>query len=118
MCTSDKSKAEALNSYFYSVFTQERLPIPTEPTSPFNQIPDIEISAHGVHRQLFQLNPRKACGPDEIPARVLKEVALSSAPWLNDTGAVPSDWTKALLKLFIKRIQVITISQREYTNVL
>lgn len=29
LCTSDKSKAEALNSYFYSVFTQEKLPIPT-----------------------------------------------------------------------------------------
>ena len=29
LCTSDKSKAEAL-SYFYSVFTQEKLPIPTK----------------------------------------------------------------------------------------
>ena len=31
--TSDKSKAEALISYFYSVFTQEKLPIHTKPTS-------------------------------------------------------------------------------------
>ena len=34
LCTSDKSKAEALISYFYSVFTQEKLPIHTKPTSP------------------------------------------------------------------------------------
>ena len=104
LCTSDKSKAEALISYFYSVFTQEKLPIPTKPTFPYNLISDIDISAHGVHKQLLQLNPRKACGPDEIPARVLKELAPSIAPWLSsifqqsyDTGAVPSDWTKALV---------------------
>ena len=54
LCTSDKSKAEALNSFFYSVFTQEKLPIPTKPTSPYNQIPDIDISAHGVHKQFLQ----------------------------------------------------------------
>ena len=97
LCTSDKSKAEALNSYFYSVFTQEKLPIPTKPTSPYNLISDIDISAHGVHKQLLQLNRRKACGPDEIPARVLEELAPSIAPWLSsifqqsyDTGAVPS----------------------------
>ena len=54
LCTSDKSKAEAL-SYFYSVFTQEKLPIPTKRTSPYNLISDIDISAHGVHKQLLQL---------------------------------------------------------------
>ena len=105
LCTSDKSKAEALNSYFYSVFTQEKLPIPTKPTSPCNLISDIDISAHGVHKQLLQLNPRKPCGPDEIAAHVLKELAPSIVPWLSsifqqsyDTGTVPSDlvrWLKA-----------------------
>ena len=47
---------------------------------------------------------RKACGPIEIPARVLKELASSIAPWLSsifqqsyDTRAAPSDWTKALV---------------------
>ena len=47
LCTSDKSNAEAL-SYFYSVFTQEKLPIPTKLTSPYNLISDIDISAHGL----------------------------------------------------------------------
>ena len=103
LCTSDKSKAEAL-SYLYSVFTQEKLPIPTKLTSLFNLISDIDISAHGVHKQLLQLNLRKACGEEEIPARVLKELAPSIAPRLGyvfqqsyDKGAVPSGWTKALV---------------------
>ena len=106
-CTSDNSKADALNSYFYSVFTQEKLPTPTKTTSPFNQTLDVDISAHGVHKQF---NPRKACGPDEIPARVLKELAPYIAPWLSsifqqsyDTGAVPSDWTKALVTAINKK---------------
>lgn len=41
---------------------------------------------------------------NEIPARVLQELDPSIAPWLSsifqqsfDTGAVPSDWTKALV---------------------
>ena len=54
LCTSDKSKAEAL-SYFYSAFTQEKLPIPTKLTSPYNLFCDIDISAHRVHKQLLQL---------------------------------------------------------------
>ena len=108
--SSDQSKAEALNSYFFSVFTQERQPIPTKPISPYNPISDIDISTHGVYKQLLQLNPRKACGPDEIPARVLKELAPSVASWLSfifqqsyDTGAVPSDWTKALVTAIHKK---------------
>ena len=108
--SSDKSKAEALNSYFFSVFTQEKQPIPTKPTSPYNLISDVDISTHGVYKQLLQLNPRKACGPDETPARVLKELAPSVASWLSfifqqsyDTGAVPSDWTKALVTAIHKK---------------
>ena len=110
LCTSDKSKSEALNSCFYSVFTQEKLPIPTKTTSPYNLISDIDISPQGVHKHLLQLNPIKACGPDEIPARVLKELAPSIAPWLSsifqqsyDTGQVPSDLTKALVTAIHKK---------------
>ena len=108
--SADQSKAEALNSYFFSVFTQERQPFPTKPTSPHKLISDIDISTHGVYKQLLQLKPSKACGPDEIPARILKELAPSVASWLSfifqqsyDTGAVPSDWTKALVTAIHKK---------------
>ncbi len=45
--------------------------------SPYEPITDLQISPDGVAKQLFDLNPQKACGPDEIPARVLKEIAQS-----------------------------------------
>ena len=51
-----------------------------------------------------------ACGTDEILARVLKEQAPSIAPWLSSifrqsyqTGAVPSDWNKALVTAIRKK---------------
>ena len=47
---------------------------------------------------------------NEIPARVLQELDPSIAPWLSsifqqsfDTGAVPSDWTKALVTAIHKK---------------
>ena len=61
-------------------------------------------------KQLLQLDLSEACGPDEIPARVLKELAPSVASWLsfifqqyNDTSAVPSDGLKPWFQLFIKK---------------
>ena len=67
----DKDKAESLNCYFHSVFTQEQLLTANIGTSYPPSIPDLKISADGVYKQLSQLNPKKACGPDEIPAKVL-----------------------------------------------
>ena len=91
------------------MFTQERQPIPIKPTSLYKLISDIGISTHGVYK-LLQLNPRKACGRDEIPAHVLKELASSVTTWISfifqqsyDTGAAPSDWTKALLTAIHKK---------------
>ena len=53
----DKDKAESLNSYFHSVFTQEQLPTPNIGTSSFPSIPDFKISVDDVYKQLSQLNP-------------------------------------------------------------
>ena len=68
------------------------------------------ISVQGVYKQLLQLNHNKACSPDEIPSRVLKELAPSIAPWLcfifqqsYDTSTVPSDWSKALVSTIHKK---------------
>ena len=46
-----KDKAESLNSYFFSVFTQEQMPIPNIAMSPFPSIPDSHISPEGVCKQ-------------------------------------------------------------------
>ena len=53
----------------------------------------------GIIKQLKNINPSKATGPDLIPCRVLKEAADSIAPYLEilynksiKTGKVPADW--------------------------
>jgi hypothetical protein len=50
--------------------------------SSYSSITDLQFSPNGVAKQLTAINSRKACGPDELPARVLKEVAESVSHWL------------------------------------
>ena len=106
----DKDKAETLNSYFFPVFTNEQLPLPKIPISPYSSIADLHISPEGVAKQLSQLNPNKACSPDELPARVLKEISQSASGWLAfifqpslNLNTVPSDWSKALITAVYKK---------------
>ena len=110
LCVSDKSKADALNSQFHSVFTRENVPIPNKGQSPYTSISDLIISSQGVAKQLSELNPSKACGPDEIPARILKELSPSISHWLcfifqqsYDSGTLPPDWSKALVSAVFKK---------------
>ena len=71
-------KAEILNDQFKSVFTQENPELPSNPI-----MPDIEVSVEGVTKLLRDINPNKASGPDEIPARILKLAAEEIAPALS-----------------------------------
>ncbi|XP_072039781.1 uncharacterized protein [Amphiura filiformis] len=101
--TSDKSKAEALNQQFSSVFTHEDLTsVPDKGPSPFSSIDDLDIELAGVIKQLAQLNTSKAGGPDSIPARLLHDYATEIGPMLHyifrqsyATGQLPDDWRKA-----------------------
>ena len=63
---------------------------------------DIIIDRNGVRKQLTSLNPAKACGPDGIGPRVLRELADILAGTLTtlfqsslDKGVVPDDWKRA-----------------------
>nr|XP_054774593.1 uncharacterized protein LOC129282754 [Lytechinus pictus] len=58
----------------------------------------------GVEKQLRQLNPSKACGPDEISPRLLKLVSQEISPALSflyqqsyNSGVTPSHWRQALV---------------------
>jgi hypothetical protein len=64
----------------------------------------------GVAKQLGNINPNKACGPDELPARLLKIVSQEIAPAIRflfqqsyDQGCVPEDWKKAIVTSIHKK---------------
>ena len=98
--TDATSKAKALSDQFCSVFTRDspetaetRLEGPSYPS-----LPDLQIDDAGVELLLSGLNPSKASGPDEIPARMLKtqskEIALILAAIYNqslDSDNLPAE---------------------------
>ena len=64
----------------------------------------------GMLKLLQKLNPSKASGPDLLPARVLKELAVEISPFLTaifqmslDTGYVPNDWKSANVTAIFKK---------------
>lgn len=75
-------------------------------------MPNIHISVQGVKKQLEKIVVTKACGPDLIPARVLKESASEIAPILAeifqqslDSGKLPSAWKDANVSCIYKKGQ-------------
>ena len=97
--TTDSDKAIALNDYFKSVFNIEQLPTPTKGPSPFPSIQSLEIGLNGVTKQLKALNPNKASGPDEIPAKVLHHIFQQSYT----SGQLPEAWKTALVTAIYKK---------------
>ena len=111
---SSKDKADILNRQYQSVFTQEDpdSSIPDPDGNPFPAMKDISVTEEGVKKLLQKANPRKASGPDMIPARFLKECAEDLAPILViifskslQTGTVPDDWKTANVSAVFKKGQ-------------
>jgi len=101
-------KVKAFHAYFLSVFTKEdtrnleSLCRELEFSRSTEHVEDMSFSEDEVHNALCLIDPSKACGPDCVPGRLLKE----GAPWLSEplvahfnlslkTGELPSDWTSA-----------------------
>ena len=51
-------------------------------TDSYPDMPPIQIDPEGILHLLLDLKPNKAPGPDEIPARLLRELAYELAPVL------------------------------------
>ncbi len=107
---SDSAKAEALNSHFQAQFTQERGDIPEMPESPYPSLENLTVGLEGVVRQLKNVNPNKATGPDELPARIFHDYAEELAPMLRfiyqqfyDMGTIPDDWKHATVSAIHKK---------------
>jgi len=97
-------KVKAFHAYFLSVFTREDtrnlepLCRELEFSRSTEHVEDMSFSEDEVYNALCLTDPSKACGPDCVPGRLLKE----GAPWLSDplvalfnlslkTGELPSD---------------------------
>jgi len=104
-------KANIMLKEFTSVFTKEdTLYIPTLDDSPYPSIDNLQIHQDGVTKLLKDLDPCKASGPDNIPCRVLKQLAHELSPVITAifrqslfTGILPVDWTEAIISPIYKK---------------
>ena len=108
VATTPAEKAEVLNNAFHSVFTTSSLP--TLPVSTHPSLPEISIAEHGIFTLLSQIDLHKACGPDNIPAWVLQELAQDSTPMIThlskqslDIGELPLEWKTDYVTLIFKK---------------
>ena len=113
MITSDTAKANLLNQYFTSVFTNEDisgLPKLKFPTIAGFTFDSLIVSPSDVHAELSALDATKVCGPDGICPRLLKEGAAElTAPLpaifnkLLANGVLPVDWVSANITTVFKK---------------
>ena len=106
-----KDKANILNRQYQSTFTQEDInQVPSPSGIPYPDMEDIEVDKAGIRKLLQKTNPRKATGPDSIPARILKDCTSELAPILTiifnkslQEGKVPEDWRHANVTAIYKK---------------
>ena len=98
-----KDKADILNRQYISVFSREDtsvIPPPVE--APHPPMDEIGIDRLGIVKLLTQLKDHKACGPDLLPTKILKEAAEPVSVFLKaifvkslSSGTLPRDWKLA-----------------------
>ena len=98
----DKKLAEILNAQFGSVFSTDDNVTPNIAGQQSPKITEIVFTSEGIKRLLRKINPKKASGPDNIPARLLHTcseviadglVLLFTASF--EQGRIPDDWKHA-----------------------
>ena len=118
----DKEKADALNDFFSSVFTEEPegdMPPPLEFEIPFD-LEQIDITEESVEKIMLNLKTDKASGPDGIPPLVLSETATEITPAITmifrkslEEGSIPNDWRRAnVTPIFKKGSRALTNNYR------
>ena len=114
MITQNEAMADILNRQFASVFSHKGTSaLPDMGPSPYPDMPDITVNNPGIAKPLSGLNPHKACGPDQIPPRLLKGCADEIAPSLGllfnaslHQRKVPIEWKKALVAPLLKKGEI------------
>ena len=86
IATTNREKVNLFNSYFPRFFSQKnQFGNCFESRDAFEsvmQISEIQLESNEMYECLRTLDTTKACGPDETPARILKECALEISPSL------------------------------------
>ena len=107
-----QDQANILNQQFCSVFTKDKGdPTPTINSEPTPTIQDLtSISARGVEKLLSTIKDNKASGPDNIPNRLLRELAPQLSHVLAviftqslTSGHLPKDWKEANIAPIFKK---------------
>ena len=108
--TSNKEMANILNRQFTSVFgLRNAEPLPTLSWQ-YPSMKPLDFSAAGIKKLLDDLDETKACGPDDLSARLIKTLSseLSSPLELlysatHHQGHIPSDWKHARVSPIFKK---------------
>ena len=99
-----KEKANILNTQFSDVFNknEDTTTIQDKGESSHPEMAEITITENGVRKLLQKLDGHKATGPDDIPARLLKETAAETTHMLTTLfqaslhqGKLPTEWKTA-----------------------
>ena len=110
--STDFNKANALVDQFSSVFTKEDLSNIPHLEQEYPDMKPIIFGLEGIQKLLLSLKPHKAGGPDELPARFLKENAMEIAPMYQhlfsqsyNSGTTPKTWCEATVCPIYKKGQ-------------
>ena len=102
--------ANILNRQYESVFTEDSGKIPYKGNSDIPDIPQLNFSTQGIESQLRKLDHKKAPGPDQITARILKEASTEIPPILRnifqksyETSDLHDDWKTASISAIYKK---------------
>ena len=104
MAETDSDKAEVLNNFFATTFTQEDLTTIPDTMSEFEGelLENIEFTKEEVLKRLKELDPGKSSGPDNIHPVMLKELATDISEFLAlffrkslDESDIPEIWKRA-----------------------
>ena len=108
---SDKEKADILQKQFCSVFTREpNGDLPDFEMKTKKKITSVSLNATIIRKEIENLDPSKAFGPDEIHPKMLKElIDHVSAPLTTiisktlKNGTLPDDWKNAQVSPIFKK---------------
>jgi len=107
---SDNDKANCLNNYFSSVFTNERLDNIPKLESSYPDMPMFTVTVHGVFKLLSKLNRKKNLLVLMSSLLILKETTSDISIVLTfiynqslSSGTVPADWRMANISALHKK---------------